>query len=50
MKARFEGNGIKTEEIFVGNVESGATASIDGMLLAEEATAGSETDISTNVA
>ena len=43
VKARFEGNGIKTEEIFVGNVESGATASIDGMLLAEEATAGSET-------
>ena len=43
VKARFEGNGIKTEEIFVGNVESGATASIDGMLLAEEATAGPET-------
>ncbi|MDY5846224.1 MAG: hypothetical protein SPJ92_06830 [Bariatricus sp.] len=43
VKARFEGNGIKTEELFVGNVESGATASIDGMLLAEEATAGPET-------
>lgn len=43
VKARFEGNGIKTEEIFVGNVESGATATIDAMLLAEEMTNGSET-------
>lgn len=32
VKAVFEGNCIEKEEIFVGNVESGATASIDAML------------------
>lgn len=31
-KARFEGNGIKKQEIFIGNVEAGATGSIDAML------------------
>lgn len=40
VKAKFEGQGIKTEEVFVGNVEPGATASIDGMLLGEEASDG----------
>ena len=32
VKAIFEGAGIDTEEIFVGNVEPGATASIDAMV------------------
>lgn len=32
VKAVFEGDSIEREEIFVGNVESGATASIDAML------------------
>lgn len=40
VKAKFEGQGIKTEEVFVGNVEPGATASIDGMLLGEEESGG----------
>ena len=35
VKAKFEGEGIKSKEIFVGNVESGATASIDGMITGE---------------
>lgn len=40
VKAKFEGTGIKTEETFVGNVEPGATASIDGMVTAKKATNG----------
>ena len=32
VKATFEGKNIKKEEVFVGNVESGATGSIDAML------------------
>lgn len=32
VKASFEGKGIEKEELFVGNVEPGATASIDAML------------------
>ena len=40
VKAIFEGTGIKKEEVFVGNVDSGATASIDGMVTAEKATNG----------
>ena len=43
VKARFEGNGIHAEEVFVGNIEAGATAVIDGMLMAETATNGPET-------
>ena len=42
VKAKFEGKGIKTAETFVGNVESGATANIDGMVTAESPTAGME--------
>lgn len=42
VKAKFEGSGIETEEVFVGNVESGATASIDGMVTASAATNGPE--------
>lgn len=42
VKAKFEGTGIKSEEIFVGNVDSGATASIDAMVTAEKATDGAE--------
>lgn len=32
VKATFEGKNIKKEEVFIGNVESGATGSIDAML------------------
>ncbi|MGL6199909.1 MAG: COG1361 S-layer family protein [Lachnospiraceae bacterium] len=40
VKASFEGEGIKANDVFVGNVESGATASIDGMITGEAATSG----------
>lgn len=40
VKATFEGAGIKKEEVFVGNVESGAAASIDAMLEGKKATKG----------
>ena len=40
VKARFEGEGLKSKEVFVGNVESGATASIDGMITGEAETTG----------
>lgn len=40
LKAKFEGEGIKSKEIFVGNVEPGATASIDGMITGEKESAG----------
>lgn len=40
VKVRFEGEGISGGEVFVGNVESGATASIDSMLTGESATTG----------
>lgn len=39
-KARFEGNGIKKQEIFIGNVDAGATGSIDAMLKGEKVTNG----------
>mgnify|MGYP002228407739 FL=1 len=32
VKAVFEGPAVETEEVFVGNVESGASAAIDAML------------------
>lgn len=42
VKAIFEGNSIEKEELFVGNIESGATASIDAMLKGAQATEGPE--------
>ncbi len=42
VKAVFEGNCIEREEVFVGNVESGTSASIDAMLEAKAETEGSE--------
>ena len=42
VKAVFEGKGIKKEEVFIGNVEPGATASIDAMLEGEKVTSPSE--------
>ncbi len=42
VKATFEGNCIEKEEVFVGNVESGATASIDAMLKGTKASQGPE--------
>lgn len=42
VKAVFEGNSIEKEEVFVGNVESGATAAIDVMLKGTQPTAGPE--------
>lgn len=40
VKAVFEGAGIEKEEVFVGNVESGNSASIDAMLEGKKATKG----------
>lgn len=40
VKATFEGACIKKEEVFLGNVESGATGSIDAMLEGAQATEG----------
>lgn len=40
VKAVFEGASIEKEEVFVGNVESGATASIDAMVTGKKATNG----------
>ena len=42
VRATFEGNCIEKEEVFVGNVESGATASIDAMLKGTQASQGPE--------
>lgn len=42
VKAIFEGNGIEKEEVFVGNIESGATASIDAMVKGSQTTEGPE--------
>ena len=41
VKATFEGSCIDKEEVFVGNVESGASASIDAMVEGKKATKGS---------
>lgn len=40
VKAKFEGEGIQSKETFVGNVEPGATASIDQMITGEAETTG----------
>jgi len=40
VKAAFKGQGISATEVFIGNVEPGATAAIDGMITGEEATTG----------
>ena len=40
VKAEFSGEGIKTETVFVGNVESGSSATIDAMIEGESVTAG----------
>lgn len=40
VKVRFEGNCIEKEEIFLGNVDSGATGSIDAMLEGSKAIQG----------
>ena len=40
VKAIFEGAGIEKEEVFIGNVESGTTASIDAMLEGSKVTNG----------
>lgn len=37
VKVTFEGSGIKKEEVFIGNVEPGATAAIDAMLEGQKA-------------
>lgn len=42
VKTVFEGNCIEKEEVFVGNVESGTSASIDAMLEAKAETEGPE--------
>jgi len=40
VKVTFEGQGISANETFVGNVEPGATANIDGTVCGEESTTG----------
>lgn len=40
VRAIFEGDSIEKEEVFIGNVDSGATASIDAMLKGTQATEG----------
>lgn len=40
VRVRFEGNCIEKEEVFLGNVDSGATGSIDAMLEGSKATPG----------
>ena len=40
VKATFEGKNIKKSEVFIGNIESGATGSIDAMLEGEKVTNG----------
>lgn len=40
VRATFEGDSIEKEEVFIGNVESGATASIDAMLKGTQASEG----------
>lgn len=40
VKAHFEGEGLKSKELFLGNVEPGATASIDAMVTGEQVTTG----------
>ncbi|MDD3142033.1 MAG: hypothetical protein PHX08_24145, partial [Lachnospiraceae bacterium] len=40
VKAKFQGEGIKSQDVYVGNVESGATASIDAMVTGEKETTG----------
>lgn len=42
VKVKFEGAGISSKEIFIGNVDSGATGSIDGILTAQEVSTGEE--------
>lgn len=42
VRATFEGKSIEKEEVFVGNVESGATASIDAMLKGAQPSQGPE--------
>lgn len=42
VKVKFEGPGITSKEIFIGNVDSGATGAIDGILSAQEVSTGEE--------
>ena len=35
LKSNFQGDGISGKDVFVGNVDSGATGTIDGMLMGE---------------
>lgn len=40
VKAKFQGQGIEGKEVFVGNVDSGATGTIDGIITAGKETGG----------
>ena len=42
VKARFEGKMIDTQEQFIGNLDAGATGTIDAIVTAKKATKGSE--------
>ena len=43
VKAKFQGDGIEGEEIFIGNLESGATGTIDGIITGTSQTEGDGT-------
>lgn len=42
VKAKFMGDGISAKDVFVGNLDSGATGTIDAMLTGESATSGTK--------
>lgn len=42
VKVKFQGDGIDAKEVFIGNVDSGATGSIDGIVTATQETAGDQ--------
>ncbi|MGC4018958.1 MAG: CARDB domain-containing protein [Muricomes sp.] len=42
VKATFQGEGIDAKEVFIGNVDSGATGSIDGIVTATQETQGDQ--------
>lgn len=42
VKVKFQGEGIDSKEVFLGNVDSGATGSIDGIVTATQESAGDQ--------
>lgn len=42
VKVKFQGDGIEAKEVFIGNVDSGATGSIDGIVTATQESSGDQ--------